>query len=52
MFYREEVINGVLCYKVKPTGRWIEFTSEELTSKLEVLEEKLYRLKEESGLWE
>lgn len=35
MYHREEIINGVLCYKTTPNGEWIEYTKEQLTAKIE-----------------
>ena len=31
MYYAEEIINGVLCFKFTPEGDWIEFSKESLT---------------------
>ena len=33
MYYDEQVIGGVLCYRSTPNGEWIPFTSKELTEK-------------------
>ena len=32
MYYQEKIVNGKLCYKTSPNGRWIEFSSTELTN--------------------
>lgn len=37
MYYAEETINGVLCWKSHPKGEWIPFTAEQLTSKYNAL---------------
>ena len=34
MYYKEEIINGILCYKLTPKGEWHEMTKEQLTKKL------------------
>lgn len=34
MYYAEEIINGVLCWKNDPDGEWRPFSAKELTVKL------------------
>ena len=31
MFYEEEVIDGILCFRTMPNGRWKQFTLVDLT---------------------
>ena len=52
MFYIEGVVNGILCYKTRPSGKWTEFTSEELTTRVTDLEDKVRRLNAENGIWD
>lgn len=33
MYYAEEVINGVLCFRTSPTDRWQQYTPEQITKK-------------------
>lgn len=35
MYYDEQVINGVLCHRGTPNGKWIPFTVEQLTARLQ-----------------
>jgi len=44
MYYEEQVINGVLCHRSTPTGEWIQFTLEELTSKFVEMKNKYFNL--------
>lgn len=37
MYYDEKVIHGILCHRSTPDGKWIPFTSEQLTKKYEDL---------------
>ncbi len=37
MYYDEQVINGVLCHRGAPNGKWIPFTVEQLTARLQEL---------------
>jgi hypothetical protein len=37
MYYDEQVINGVLCHRGTPNGKWIPFTVEQLTARLQEL---------------
>jgi len=34
MYYREEVIEGLLCYKSSPDGEWKQVSEAELQSRL------------------
>ena len=34
MYYKEEVVDGVLCWKNSPDGEWKQFSSKELTKQL------------------
>jgi hypothetical protein len=34
MFYEEEIINGILCWRGTPDGHWTKKTQRELTSML------------------
>jgi hypothetical protein len=45
MYYKEEIINGVLCYKTTPDGEWIAFTPEKLTAKITELQTRFAHLK-------
>ena len=33
MFYEEQIINGVLCFRNTPNGEWNEFTIQQLSDK-------------------
>jgi hypothetical protein len=33
MFYEEQIINGVLCFRNTPNGEWNEFTIQQLSEK-------------------
>lgn len=35
VFYEERVINGRLCWRETPDGKWIECTKEQLTTRVE-----------------
>jgi hypothetical protein len=35
MYFKEAIIDNVLCYKTSPDGNWIAYTSEQLTKKLQ-----------------
>lgn len=41
MYYKEEIIEGVLCYKHSPNGEWIKFSAQELTKRIIQLSEKV-----------
>lgn len=34
MYYEEQVINGVLCWRSTPSGEWVQKTPEQLTAML------------------
>lgn len=34
MYYAEMIIDGVLCFRTSPNSDWIQFTAEQLTSRL------------------
>jgi hypothetical protein len=34
MYYEEKIVDGVLCYRWSPKGKWIEFTAKQLTERL------------------
>lgn len=34
MYYAEEVINGVLCFKNHPNDDWTQFSQQQLTEKI------------------
>ena len=40
MYHEEKIINGVLCWRGSPTGKWNEFSKEILTKKLMEAQEK------------
>jgi len=44
MYYKEEIINGILCCKHTPDGAWVEKTKEELTKKIVKLKVEIDRL--------
>lgn len=48
MYYKEKIVNGVLCYKQTPDGEWIEFTKEMLTKRIINLMEENARLEVET----
>ncbi len=41
MYYTEEIINGILCYKTTPNGKWKEMSKEKLTKRILELQERL-----------
>ena len=43
MYKQEAVINGVLCAKYSPDGKWEPYTPEELTSRIMLITETLNR---------
>ena len=47
MYYKEEVINGVLCFKTTPNGEWKQFTLEQLTNKIVNLKNEVSQLNKE-----
>lgn len=48
MYYKEEIIDGILCWKGTPNGAWIEKTKEQLTDEIVKLKAEIYRLREEN----
>jgi len=44
MYYKEEVINGVLCWKGSPNGEWHPLTAKQLTERLIKAEAEFIRL--------
>jgi len=38
MYYREEIIDGVLCYKSSPRGEWTPLSAKALTNKIKDLQ--------------
>jgi len=46
MYYVERVINGVLCCKSTPKGKWRELSKETLTNRILKLEKKLLEIKQ------
>lgn len=33
MYYAEDVINGILCFRTSPTDRWQQYTPEQITKR-------------------
>lgn len=46
MYYHEEIINGVLCFKNIENGYWIPVTAEKLTSKIVRMEAEIEYLRD------
>lgn len=44
MYYEEQVIAGVLCWRSTPAGDWVEKSPGELTSRLRAYEDALRRI--------
>jgi len=40
MYYKEDYVNGVLCCKYSPNGKWIKLTKRQLTLRIIKLEEE------------
>jgi hypothetical protein len=40
MYYEEQIINGVLCFRTTPKGEWVEFSKEALTAKIKDIKQK------------
>lgn len=34
MYYKETIIDGVLCFKLSPNGEWKEFSKETLSKRV------------------
>ena len=52
MYYAEQIVDGILCHRSTPDGRWIQFTQKELTEKVLSYQQALYdakQLKVEQG---
>ena len=47
MYYDEQVIDGVLCFRTNPKDKWTPFTRERLTSRILELQAKLNTLIED-----
>jgi len=45
--YDEQIIDGILCYKLKRNSEWKEYTKEELTEKIRDLEATIQAIYEE-----
>lgn len=41
MYYIEQIVDGVLCYRLIPDGPWHEMTKEQLTNKIMKLQQEL-----------
>lgn len=41
MYRREKIIDGVLCVKSSPRGKWRPMTAEQLTNRITRLENKI-----------
>ena len=41
MYYAEEIVKGVLCFKTTPKGEWEEFTKEQLSERVKSLNEQI-----------
>ena len=41
MYYKEELINGVWCYKLLPNAEWKPFSIEQLNEKISELKEQI-----------
>jgi hypothetical protein len=41
MYYEEQIINGILCYRNSPTSDWIEMTPKQLTSRIKKLKKEI-----------
>lgn len=44
MYYDEEVVNGILCHRGTPNGKWIPFTPEQLTQKYIQAKDRVFEL--------
>ena len=45
MYYEEKIINDILCYRLTPNGKWIEYSLESLSKKYMKVKEMLIELK-------
>lgn len=41
MYHEEKTLNGILVFRSSQYGNWIEFSKEELTEKIAILERSL-----------
>jgi len=41
LYYKEEVINGVLCWRYRPDGEWIPMEPKSMTARIQRLEKEL-----------
>lgn len=46
MYYREEVINGILCFKTTPNGEWKQVSAQEMTTRLLNAKDTIFQLQE------
>jgi hypothetical protein len=44
MYYKEEIINGILHYKLTPNGEWLEVSKETLSKRIKEAEAKVWEL--------
>jgi len=47
MYYAEEIIDGILCFKTTPNGEWRPLDVRTLTSRLEKAKERIFLLETE-----
>ena len=40
-YYKEEVVNGVLCWRESPNGTWIPMAPKAMTARIQRLEKEL-----------
>lgn len=52
MYHEEQIINGVLCHRSTPTGEWIPYTVEQLTTKYEQLNVRLIQTEQKLEKWQ
>ena len=45
MFYEEQMVNGIMCWRNTPTGEWTQFTIEELSQRYSLVKKSadMYR---------
>ena len=49
MFHEEKEIDGVLCWRVTPSGEWTPFTAKQLTEKIRELQEDICAFYEDAA---
>lgn len=51
MYHEERVINRILCFRTTPKGKFIPYSLEQLTEKIQKMKDELYclRLGDEYG---